>query len=115
MAVPMEPELREKYCYVLSLWDVTDYITWEDTALRWIYREFTGYTAELVGKLMYEHVYNGGDIYQIEETRSNWLEWRFHYDLYVPICGRETYIETRFLEEQCRDDCTINVVNVHDP
>ena len=59
-AEPMDPTLHAKYLHVLSLWDVTNYITWEDTALRFVQKELEGYTPRLIGKLMYEHVRDGG-------------------------------------------------------
>ena len=115
MAVPMDQSLHAKYVHVLSLWEVTGYINWEETAVRFIRRELEGYTIKLFGKLMYEHVNGGGKIHQIAETRLEWLEWPFHYDLYVPVGTRKVYIETRFVDEKHPDDCGINVVNAHDP
>jgi hypothetical protein len=105
--------LAQYHC-ALNLWDCTYYINWKYTARQFVEKELSGYTTRLIGKLMFEHVRDGGNIHQIVEKREAWLEWRFHYDLYVPIAGREIYFETLLVDDD-PTDCTILVVSAHDP
>lgn len=100
--------------HALSLWNCTGYINWTPQAARFVYRELEGHTTKFIGCLMNDHVRSGGKIHQIRETREPWLEWDFHYDLYVPVGKREVYIETRLVEDD-PDDCCILVANTHDP
>jgi hypothetical protein len=63
---------------------------------------------------MRKHVLAGGKIDQVEEKRPEYVTWRFHYDLRMPISGRRVYIETVLIQANDIEDCTIIVVNMHD-
>jgi hypothetical protein len=62
---------------------------------------------------MYKHVEGGGEIDQVKETRPEWNDFDFHYDLRVPIGGRLRYFETLLVDGD-PDDPIILVVNTHD-
>jgi hypothetical protein len=65
---------------------------------------------------LYLFVSNGGLIDEQVERRPEWKEYEFHYDLRVPIAGRQIYFETILICEDADDpdDPTIVVVSVHD-
>ena len=56
-------------------------------------------------------------IHEVKETRPEWKEYEFHYDLRVPIDDRLVYFETRLDYKDANDplDPAIYVVNAHDP
>jgi hypothetical protein len=114
MGVLTDPNIQALYCQSLSYWNYTNYIYWKPLAREFVEINLEGYTTKLVGKLMHEHVQCGGFIYQIEEKREDWLEWRFHYDLYVSVGCQIVYLETVLVDDDPKD-CTITVVNAHDP
>ena len=51
---------------------------------------------------------------EVIERRPEYVFWRFHYDLRMPISNRRVYIETVFEHEPDPEDCTIWIVNMHD-
>jgi len=63
---------------------------------------------------MRKHVLAGGKIDQVEEKRPEYVTWRFHYDLRLPISGRRVYIETVLDQADEIEDCTIWVVSIHE-
>ena len=69
-----------------------------------------------IAELMHEFVEGGGEIDEQPETREQWLEYEFHYDLRFPIRGRRVYIETLLLfnDPDDPDDPWIHVVSIHD-
>ncbi|HEY7116469.1 MAG TPA: hypothetical protein VH475_07785 [Tepidisphaeraceae bacterium] len=104
-------------CYrnvLLKLWHVTGYIQWKDLPLRWIAANLPNVGVRLIHELMAHHVASGGRIDQTEETRPEYVAWRFHYDLRMPISNRRVYIETVLDQTDDLEDCTIWVVNIHD-
>jgi len=107
-----DPDIRARYFQALSLWQCSGYITWKWRAREFVQQELEGLTPTLVGKLMFEYVQSGGEIDRCEEGRTQWLEWKYHYDLRIPICGRLMYIETVIIDDD-PDDWTITVVNMH--
>ena len=114
MGVLTDPQIRAQYVGALSLWNCTGYINWKGPARAFVERELEAHTIKFIGKLMYEHVMAGGKIFQVVETRPEWLESKFRYDLYVLIDDREIYLETVLCDDK-PDDCTILVVSAHDP
>ncbi len=114
MAQPIDPKIHAQYLAALRLWDCGYYIMWKQHAREFVEKNCSGVTTRLVGKLMYEHVRDGGRIHQIAEKRPQWLEWKFHYDLYVSVAKRKLYIETVLIDDD-PNDCSIVVVSVHDP
>jgi hypothetical protein len=69
-----------------------------------------------IAALMYEHVRAGGEISEVKETRPEWADHEYHYDLRLPIQNRMVYIETRlfFREPLVPDESWILVVNIHE-
>lgn len=66
---------------------------------------------------MHEYVDNEGDIDEQPETRPEWDEYDFHWDLRFEINGTKTYFETRLSYRLPveTDDSFIIVVNIHAP
>jgi hypothetical protein len=109
-----DPIALERYRRVLiNLGHVRDYIQWKRGALERVSRHLPNVAAELVHQLMIEHARAGGKIDQVEETREDYVAWKFHYDLRLPISGQRIYIETVFDDREDDDDCVIYVVNIH--
>jgi hypothetical protein len=103
------------YRDVLLNWGmVTGYIQWKQLPLEWLSKNLPNVGAKLIHEAMIEHVKAGGEIDQVVERRPTWIEWKFHYDLRLPVSDRRIYIETVFEHESCLDDCTIWIVNIHD-
>src|SRR5258706_6056323 len=113
MATLKDPELLARYRKALSYWNFTGYITWTRVAVEWVRANLDGYTERHLGQLMFEFVERGGRINQVSETRPQWLDHKFHYDLVIEIAGRKIYFETRLFDDD-PDEPTIAVVNVHD-
>jgi len=99
---------------LLHLGKVTGYIQWRRVPRDRLDHELAGYTLKAINELMAAHVQAGGEIHQVVETRPEYTQWRFHYDLRLPISGRRIYIETVFHHERDPEDCEIIVVNMHD-
>ncbi len=83
-----------------------------------MHKELIGYTTREVARPMHEYV-NGssqGVIDEQRETRPEWADYDYHYDLRFEIAGRRVYIETRlfFDDPDDPDDPVIDVVNIHD-
>jgi len=70
-------------------------------------------TLKGIAELIYRHFDSGGQIDQVNETREEWLDFKFHYDLRLTIAERRIYIETVLLSED-PDDPEIQVVNIHE-
>jgi hypothetical protein len=108
------------YKDALSNWQFAGYIEFElnETAYRWLRRELDGVTTRELGRLMHEHVLQGGEIDEVPEKRLEWAyEYEFHYDLRFSIQGNPIYIETRlrFRPPYVPDSAWILLVNVHEP
>jgi hypothetical protein len=99
---------------LLKLGHVGGYIQWKRLPLTWLAENLPNMTAKLIHQLMVEYVMSGGQIHQVEETRPEYVAWRFHYDLRLPISNRRVYIETALDDADDPEDCTIWVVNMHD-
>ena len=115
MAKARDQEALECYVKVLlTLGRFSDYIVWKRLPQEWLAREFPNFTLRAMNEAMQRYVASGGVIDQVEERRPEFLSWRFHYDLRLPMSNRRIYIETVFRQAEDIDDCVIFVVNVHD-
>ena len=88
-----------------------------ETALRWVKRELGNIKRREIGRLMHEYVEAGGEIDEVAETRPEWLDHDYHYDLRLTIQDKPVYIETRLVYQPPfqRDRSSILVVNIHAP
>ena len=57
------------------------------------------------------------EIAEVAETRPEWADHAFHYDLRFTINDKRVYIETRlhYREPFAADESWILVVNIHEP
>lgn len=109
-----DPAALGRYRQVLiELSHVTDYIQWEDGALRRLSEHLPGVGIRLIHELMHDHAASGRKIDQVEEKRPEYIGWRFHYDLRLPVSGQRFYIETVLDDHPDIEDCVIHVVNIH--
>jgi hypothetical protein len=113
MADAPDPDALARYKETLSHWRFRGYILWKAVAREWLDRELDGYTAEMIHELMHDYVAGGGTVHQVIERRPEYVAYRFHYDLRLPIGGRRIYIETVLIEDD-EPDPTIRVVSIHD-
>jgi len=107
-----DPAILAQIKAVLANWNFTGYVTAKDLALEWMKDEL-GLTLKDVAKAMNLHCQFGGVIDQQPETRAEWSDWPFHYDLRLPLSGRDVYIET-ILQDNDPSDPTLHIVSVHD-
>ncbi len=119
MAPLTDPTRLEAYKDALSNWSFEGYIQFEltETAYRWIKQEFEGISLKEIGRLMHDFVEGGGEIDEVRETRPEWSDDEFHYDLRFTIQDKPVYIESRlnYREPLFPDDSSILVVNIHEP
>jgi hypothetical protein len=120
MAPLTDSDRLNAYKDALKNWQFAGYIEYElnETAYRWLRSELDGVTTRELGRLMYDHVLNGGEIDEVPERRPEWTgNYEFHYDLRFSIQGKLVYIETRmkFRPPFVPDAAWILVVNVHEP
>ena len=113
MGQTADPDALELYKKTLSLWRYRGYVLWKRVAREWLDKELPGYTAELVNELMHLHVERGGRVDQVVERRPEYVSYRCHYDLRLPLSARRIYIETVLIEDD-HPDPTIHVVSIHD-
>ena len=113
-----DPTRLAAYRDALGNWNVSDFIQFELTeeAHRWIKRELDGVTLKEIKRLMYEYVAAGGEIDEVAETRPEWSDHVYHYDLRFAINEKSAYIETRlnYREPFAADEAWILVVNIHE-
>jgi hypothetical protein len=107
------------YKDALANWNVTDYIQFDLTeqSYQWIRRELGDLTLKEIGRLMFEHVNDGGEIDEVVETRPEWSgAYEFHHDVRLTIQKRQVYIETRlhYRLPVVADESWVLVVNVHE-
>lgn len=113
-----DPIRLAAYRDALGNWNVVDFIQFDLTleARRWIKRKLGGLSFKDIKRLMYEFVTAGGEIDEVAETRPEWSEHEFHYDLRIPVNNLVVYIETRlyYREPMLPDESWIEVVNIHE-
>ncbi|MEP0842982.1 MAG: hypothetical protein HRF43_09750 [Phycisphaerae bacterium] len=115
MKIPKDQAALDCYREVLlNFGRVAGYIQWRQLPWSWLSTNLPGITQRLIHELMIEYVAAGGEIDQVAETRPEYVAWRFHYDLRLPISGRRVYIETVLDQADGPEDSTIWIVNMHD-
>ena len=119
MARLTDPTRLAAYKDALSNWTFDGYIQFEltETARNWVKRELSNITYKEIGRRMHEYVKEGGEIDEVPETRPEWSDDEFHYDLRFTIQDKPVYIESRlrYSEPLAPDESTILVVNIHAP
>lgn len=92
------------------------YVVWKDVAADWVWENLTGLQPSEIAYLMHRHVEAGGRIDEVVETRPEWEDYEFHYDLRLVIKQRRIYIETIliFKDPDDPDDPWIEVVSIHE-
>ncbi len=119
MAPLVDPTRLAAYKDALANWAFEGFVQFEltATAYAWIKREFTSVTLREISRLMHECVDAGGEIDEVRETRPQWADYEFHYDLRFTILDKPVYLETRldFTLPLVPDNSTIVVVNIHAP
>lgn len=117
MAPLNDPVRLEAYRNALTNWRFKGFIRWTEQALRGLRRELEATSAMEIGRFMHEHVRRGGEVDEVVETRPEWSEQPFHYDLRIDVEGKPIYIETRlyFDDPHDPDDPWIHVVSFHAP
>jgi hypothetical protein len=112
----MDPEWLRCYRNALSNWQFRGYLRLTEVAERWLRSELPDISVVELGRVLHEYVEDGGRIDQQPETRPEWNEHEFHFDLRVRVAGRRIYVETRLFydDPDDPDDPWIHVVNIHD-
>jgi hypothetical protein len=106
------PGLLDKFLEALKDWNCGGVIEWKPAASEWLSKNLECLSQKAIGKLMWQHVADGGEIDQVVETREPYRDCRrFHYDFRVPITGRVIYVETLLLDTKAGP--TIYVVSIH--
>ena len=116
MAPLTDPTLLRAYQNALRNHRFEGYVNWTEVAAQWVRRELERLTTTRVAELMHDFVMSGGEIDQVRETRPEWSEHEYHYDLRFQIAGRRVYLETRLLFDDPTDpdDPVILVANMKD-
>lgn len=113
------PDRLAAFQDALSNWCFDGYIRFEltETAYRWVKRELESMSLKEIGRLMNEYVAQGGIIDEVRETRPEWADFDFHYDLRFVIENTPVYIESRLKFELPLkpDSSVVVVVNIHAP
>lgn len=113
-----DPTRLVAYKDALRNWRVSGYIEFHlsTEAHRWIRRELDGIDLNGIRRLMFEFVESGGEIDEVKETRPEWAEHEYHYDLRLTIQNKVVYIESRlyYREPVVPDESWILVVNIHE-
>jgi hypothetical protein len=113
MAPLSDPIIIKKIHSALSNWQYTGYVIWKPIARSWVEKNLQGMTTRAVAEIIFQHVDSGGEIDQVNESRSEWSGQRFHYDFRIPVEGRLIYIETVLMEND-PEDPVIRVVSIHE-
>jgi hypothetical protein len=112
-----DPERLRCYQNALKNWRWTDVVVFKPRAWEWLRANLLrAYSQKAIVQLLHKHVEAGGVIHEVMETRPEWKEYEFHYDLRVQIDGRLFYFETilDYKDPNDPDDPTICVVSIHD-
>jgi hypothetical protein len=108
-----DPVILAQYRGALANWHVTGYVDWKEVARNWVREQLSGQDPRRIAKLMCEHVQAGGTVDQVPETRPEWNDRPFHYDLRIAVAGRLIYVETILIDDDPTDP-VIRVVSIHD-
>jgi len=115
MTKPRDQAALDYYrAVLLSLGRVRGYIEWKKLPLQWLTINLPDIRVEVVHELMISHIESGGRIHQVLERRPEFVQWRFHYDLRLPISNRLIYIESVLDQGKTIEDGLIVIVNMHD-
>ena len=93
-----DPERLRCCRNALGNWRFEGYVRFTELADRWVRKELAGCTTRDVACLMNDFV-NGpspGLIDEQRETRPEWSDHDYHYDLRFEIEGRRVYIEKTY-------------------
>ncbi len=105
--------MLSKFLEVLKEWRYDGYIQWKPRAAEWLRKNVQGFSQKAIGKAMYDHVVNGGEIDQAKEPYEGYRDTHpYHYDFRIPIARRFIYVETVF--DEMKMGATITVVNIKD-
>ncbi|MEQ8786447.1 MAG: hypothetical protein RIC55_09115 [Pirellulaceae bacterium] len=119
MAPLTDPERLAAYKDALANWKFDGFIEFElhETAYAWIKRELGDISLKEIGRLMHEFVAAGNEIDEVPESRPEWSDYPFHYDLRLAVTDKSVYIESRlnYKLPVVADESTILVVNIHAP
>ncbi len=119
MAPLTDPIKLEAYCDAIRNWPFNGFVRFElpEAAHRWVKRELENITLKELSRLMCEYIDGGGEIDEVKETRAEWSDYEFHYDLRFTVHDRLVYVESRleFSLPLQADESTIIVVNIHEP
>lgn len=116
MARLTDPERLQCYLNALANWRFEGYIRLTPFAEEAFKRLKLGMPERQFRQLLYEYVQRGGEIDEVKETRPEWSDWTYHYDLRPIINGRTLYVESRldYKDPHDPDDPLIVIVNIHD-
>jgi hypothetical protein len=111
-----DPERLKCYQNALSNWRYTGYVQLTEFAEQAFKRLGLGIEVRELQRLLAEFVQADGEIDEVVETRPEWSDWDYHFDLRPIISGRKVYVETRlhYRDPNDADDPVIFVVNIHD-
>lgn len=116
MAKLTDPEKLVCYNNALSNWRYEGFVFLSEVAFEWMKKHMEGISPRSLGRIMFEYVQAGGEIDQQKETRPEWSIHDWHYDLRIPVTGKQIYLETRLIYQDPKDpdDPVIHVVNIHE-
>jgi hypothetical protein len=113
-----DPTRLAAYREALSNWKYEGFVRFEltEAAYSWVKREL-GIPLKEIARLMHEYVEAGGEIDEVRETRPEWSDYEFHYDLRFTTQDKLVYVESRLSYKLplAADESTILVVNIHAP
>jgi hypothetical protein len=116
MADLIDPVRLNAYRNALANWRFEGYVQWKEVARDWVRARLDSISPVEIARLMHEHVEQGEAIDEVVETRPEWANSRFHYDLRLEVHGLRLYVETLLFFEHPDDpdDPWIKVVSIHE-
>src|SRR4051812_32884511 len=92
------------------------FVIWKPSAAEKLLRDFPGHRPPLVNSMVVTHLTSNGDIKFAKETRDEWLQCGFHYDVVLPgPDGKRIYAEMVLVNDGADDpdDLCVHVVSCH--
>jgi hypothetical protein len=116
MTLLVDPVRLTAYRNALANWRFERYVQWKEVARDWVRHRLEAVTPAEIARRMHEYVEAGGAIDEVAETRPEWTEARFHYDIRLDFQGQRLYVETLlfFDNPDDADDPWIKVVSIHE-
>lgn len=112
MPAPGDSPDISRYKAALSEWNVAGGVVWNSRSQDYV-RTNMSLSPKEIAKLMWEFVQRGGEIDAQPETREPYRrERKFHYDLRLPLEGKDMYVETILVDDSRIDPPHIQVVNI---